>query len=64
MENTPSLQERVVGAPILFVHPVGDLGIALAPGSQVEDDTTDLFDFRTTYRLAVRDNGQRFQRRR
>ena len=36
-EVTPSLSERVVGMPTLFLHPVGDLGVLLAPGIEYED---------------------------
>jgi len=36
-ESTPSLRERVVAAPALFLHPIGDLGVLLAPGIEYED---------------------------
>ena len=45
VESTPSLNERVIAAPAAFLHPIGALEVALAPGLQVEDGDTD-FMFR------------------
>lgn len=44
-ETTPSLNERLVGLPGLFLHPVGDLAVLLAPGFENEDGET-VFVFR------------------
>ena len=44
-ESTRSLDERVVGAPVLYLHPVGDLGVLLAPGVEDADGET-VFLFR------------------
>lgn len=44
-ESTPSARERVLAVPALFLHPVGDLGVVLAPGVEHEEGE-DLFLFR------------------
>ncbi len=45
VEWEPSFEERVLVAPALFVHPVGELLITVAPGAQFEENSTD-FVFR------------------
>lgn len=44
-ESSPSLRERVLALPALFLHPVGGLGVLLAPGVEHEEGE-DLFLFR------------------
>ncbi|MHC4848885.1 MAG: hypothetical protein ACYTEG_10580 [Planctomycetota bacterium] len=38
VEFTPSLQERLVTVPSLFIHPYKGLALTVAPGVEVEDD--------------------------
>jgi hypothetical protein len=40
VEWEPSFEERVLVAPALFVHPVGELLITVAPGAQFEEHST------------------------
>ena len=40
VEWEPSFEERVLVAPALFVHPVGELLITVAPGAQFEEHGT------------------------
>ena len=37
-EVTPSLRDRLVTVPSLFIHPWKDLALTVAPGVQVEED--------------------------
>ena len=39
-EWEPSFEERVLVAPALFIHPVGDLLVTVAPGAQFEEHST------------------------
>ncbi len=40
VEWEPDFEERVLAAPALFVHPVGELLITVAPGAQFEENGT------------------------
>ncbi len=60
VEWEPSFEDRVLVAPALFVHPVGELLITVAPGAQFERSSTHFvfrlgaaWDFELAHGLAL-----------